>query len=85
MNVSFYINIIFSIVVQEGDEICHLWRNKSSDFITLCQCLYVLEENSGRGDNFSRENNFLLDSENPAVKIFEFISSLLKAKVARSD
>ena len=42
MNVYSFIDSIFSIVVKEGDEICHLWRNKSSEFITLCQCLHLL-------------------------------------------
>ena len=43
-----------SVVVKEGDEICHLGRNKLSEFVTLWQCLYVLEEKSIRGDNLSR-------------------------------
>ena len=76
MNVSFYINIIFSVVVKEGYEICHLWRNKSSEFLTIFQCLCVLEDKYGRGDNFSREHNFLLESENPDVKIFDLFSIL---------
>ena len=74
MNVSSYIDRIFSVVVEEGDDICHLWINKSSEFITLCQCLHVLEEKYGRGENFSRENNFLLESKNPAMKIFKLLS-----------
>ena len=36
--------------------------------LTLCQCLHVLEKKSGRGDSFSREHNFLLESENPDIK-----------------
>ena len=68
------IDSIFSVVVKEGDEICHLWRNRSSDFLTLCQCLHVLEKNYSRGDYFSREHNFLLESENPAMKIFKLFS-----------
>ena len=67
---------IFTVVVKEGDEICHLWSNKSSEFITICQWLHVMEEKSGRGDNFYRENNFLLKSENLAMKIFKLLSIL---------
>ena len=52
----------------------HIWRNKSSEFLTICQCLHVLEEKSGRRENFSREHNFLLESENPAMKIFKLFS-----------
>ena len=76
MNVSSYIYSRFSVIVKEGDEICHIWRNKISDFITIFQCLRVLEEKSGRGDHLSRENNFLLESENPAMKIFKLFSIL---------
>ena len=76
MNISSRIDSRFSVVVKEGDEICYLWRNKSSEFLTLCQCLHELEEKSGRVDNFSREHNFLLDSENPAMKIFKLFSIL---------
>ena len=74
MNVYSCIDSIFSVVVKEGAEICHLWRNEISDFITLCKCLNLLEEKSGRGENFSRENNFLLDSENPATNFFKLLS-----------
>ena len=63
-----------SVLVKKGDETCHLWRNKSSEFLTLCQCLHVLEKKSGRGDNLSREHNFLLESENPSMKIFKLLS-----------
>ena len=76
MNVLSFIDSRFSVVVKEGDEIYHLWRNKSSEFITLYQCLCLLEEKSGRGDNFSRERNFLLDSDNPSMKIFKLFSIL---------
>ena len=74
MNVYSCIEIRFSVLIKEGDEICHLWRNKISKLFTICQFFHLLEEKSGRGDNFSRENNFLLESENPAVKIFELFS-----------
>ena len=74
MNVSSCIDSRLFIVVKEGDEICHLLRNKSSEFLNLCQCLHVLEEKSGRGDNFSREHNFLLEYENLAMKIFKLFS-----------
>ena len=76
MNVSFYIEIIFDIVVKEGDDICHIWRNKISEFINICQCLNLLEKESGRVDNLSKEHNFSLESENPAMKIFKFFSVL---------
>ena len=71
MNASSRIDSIFFVVVKEGDEICHLWSNKISEFITLFQCLHLLEKKSGRGDNFSREHNLLLDSDNPDMKIFK--------------
>ena len=74
MIVSSHIDIIFFIFVKEGDEICNIWHNKISEFLTLCQCLYVAEEKSGREDNLSREHNFLLESENPAMKIFKLFS-----------
>ena len=74
MNVSSCIDSRFPVVVKECDEIYHLWRNKSSEFIIICQCLHVLKEKSGRGDNFSRDHNFLLESENPAIKIFKLLS-----------
>ena len=76
MNLSSCIDSIFAVVVKEGDEIGYLWRNKISDSITLCQCLHVLEEKSGRGDNFSRVHNLFLESENPAIKIFKLFSIL---------
>ena len=74
MNVSSIIVSRFAVIVNEGDEICHLWRNKCLEFLTLCQCLHVLDKKSGRGDNFSTEHNFLLESENPAMKIFRLLS-----------
>ena len=73
MNVSSLIDSRFSVVVKEGDEICHLWSNKSSEFLTLWQCLYVMEEKSVMGDNLPSEHNFLLESENPAMKIFKLL------------
>ena len=84
MNVSSCIYSRFSVDVKEGDEICHLWHNKISEFLNICQCLHVLENNSGRGDNFSRENNFLFESDNPAIKSSSFYP-FLKARVDRSD
>ena len=76
MNVSSLIDMRFAILIKEGDEIYHLWRNKLVECITLCQCLHVLEKNSGRGDNLSREHNFLLESDNPAMEIFKLFSIL---------
>ena len=76
MHVSFCIDIIFDVVVKEGDEICQLGRNKISEFINICQCLNLLEKESGRVDNLSIEHNFFLESENPAMKIFKFFSVL---------
>ena len=74
MNVSSLIDSIFAVLFKEGDDLCRLWRNKCSEFLTIFQCLDVLEKKYGRGDNFSREHNFLLDSENPAMKIFTLFS-----------
>ena len=74
MNASSCIDIIFSVVVKEGDEICHLGCNKISEFIYFRQCLRVLEYKSGRGNKFSREHNLLLEYENPATKIFKLFS-----------
>ena len=76
MNVSCRIDSRFSVVVKEGDEIYHIWRNESSEFITLCQFLHLLEDKSGRGENFYKEHNLLLKSENPAMKIFKLFSVL---------
>ena len=69
-------DIMFYVVVREGDEICHIERNESSEFITLWQWLHVLEEKSGRGENLSRELNLLLKSKNPDMKIFKMLSVL---------
>ena len=33
-----------------------------------------MEDKSGRGENLYREHNFLLESENPAMKIFKLFS-----------
>ena len=76
MNVSSLIVRRFAVLVNKGNEICHLWRNKCFDFLTICQFLHVLEEKSGRVDNLSRGNNFFLESENPAMKIFKLFSIL---------
>ena len=76
MNVSSYIYIRMFVVVKEGDEICYLGRNKSSEFINIWQCLHVLEEKSDRRDNFPKYHNFLLESENPDMKIFKLFSIL---------
>ena len=76
MNVSFCIDIIFDVVVKEGDEICKLGRNKISEFITIRQRLNLLENKYIRGDNLSKEHNFFLESDNPAMKIFKFFSVL---------
>ena len=53
MDVSSCIDIIFDVVVKEGDDICQLGRNKISEFINICQCLNLLEKESGRVDNLS--------------------------------
>ena len=71
MNVSSCIDRRFSILVKEGDEIFHIWRNKRSELFTFCQCLPVLEDQFIRGDNFSRDHNLLLESENPGMKFFK--------------
>ena len=69
MNISSCIYSIFSVVIKECDDICYLGHNEISDFI-------VLEEKSGRRDNLSREHNFLLESENSAMKVFKLLSVL---------
>ena len=74
MNVSSIIDSIFAVLVKEGDDLCRLWRNKCYEFLTIFQCLDVLEKKSGRGYNLSRYHNFLLESENPAMKIFKLLS-----------
>ena len=74
MNVSSCIDRRFSVVIKNGDEICHLRRNKSSEFLTLCQCLHVQEEKYGMGNNFCRKQNFMFESENPAMKVFKLFS-----------
>ena len=55
MSVSSYVDSRFAIVVKGGDEIYHIWRNKISEFLTLCQCINVMEEKFGRGENFRKE------------------------------
>ena len=74
MNVSSCIDSIFSVVVKKVDEICHIGRNKIYEFITIWQCLNVLEDKSGKGENFSREYNFLSEYKNTAIKIFKLFS-----------
>ena len=76
MNVSSCIDIRLSVVVKECDDICHLGRNESSEFITLCKCFHVLEYKYGRRENLSLEHNLLLESENPAMKVFKLFSIL---------
>ena len=71
MDVSSLIDSRFAVLIKEGDEIYHLWRNKLVECITLCQCLHVLENKSDRKENLSREHNFLLESYNIAMKIFK--------------
>ena len=82
MNVSSLIDSRFSVLVKEGDEICHLWRNKCFEFLTLCQCLHLLENKSGRGDNFSREHNFLLFGEivSPTGLLFQYMKALTNSE-----
>ena len=76
MNVSSSTAIRFAVLVREGDEIFHLWRNKRSEFLSIFFCLHVLEKNYGRGDNFSREHNLSLESDIPAMKILKLFSIL---------
>ena len=71
MNVSSCIDIRFSVVVKEGDEICNTGRNEIYKFTTLLKYPHVMEEKYGRGKKFSREHNFLLEYENTAMKIFK--------------
>ena len=75
-NVSSCIDIRFYVVVKEFDEIFHLGCSESSYFINILKCFNLLEDKSGRGENLSRDNNFLLECENPAMKIFKLLSVL---------
>ena len=76
MNFSSCIDSRFSVVVKEGDDICYLGGNENYEFNNLLQCLHVRKEKSGSGENFSIENNFLLESENTALRIFKLFSVL---------
>ena len=60
----------------EFDDICHLGRNELFGFIALWQCLHVLEYKSCRRYSLSIEDNFLLQSDDSAIKIFKLFSVL---------
>ena len=51
------------------------------DFVALLQCLHVPEYKSCRIYSFSREYNFLLNSDNCATKIFYHAS----AQIGRAE
>ena len=70
----------FYFFVNGCDDICHRERNECLEFITILQCLHVLECNYLSGKSFSREVNLLLKYENYAMKIFK-CSTLLNVRV----
>ena len=76
MNIYPYVNRQFLVAVKECDDMCHLGRNECFVFINLWQWINVLEYKSCRRYTFSREYNFLLKSENYAMKIFKIFSVL---------
>ena len=76
MNVSSYVDSRFYVVVKECDEIYNLERNEWFEFVALWKCLHVLEEKSYRRYSFSREDNFLLNSENYSMKTLKLFSVL---------
>ena len=76
MNIPPCVDSLFSVVVKDCDDICHLGRNECFDFVAIWQCLHVLEEKSCRRYSFSREDNFLLKYEDYDMKIFKLFSVL---------
>ena len=76
MNVSSFLDRRFYVVVKECDDICNLGCNDCFEFVALLLCLNVLEEKYFRRYSFSREDTFLLKSENYAMKIFKLFSVL---------
>ena len=76
MNVSLWVNSLFSIVFKECNDVVHLGYNQVLEFITFLKCLSVLYDNSCKGESLSREVNFLFnygDSTTKIIKLFSFI------------
>ena len=73
MNVSSCVDSIFSVVVKERDDICHIGRNECFDFVAIWQCLNVLEDKSCRKYSFSREDNLLSKSNDYSMNIFNLL------------
>ena len=74
MNIYPYVDIQFSVVVNECDDMFNLGRNECFEFIAIWQCLHVLEEKSYKRKSFSRADNFLLKYDNYAMQIFKLFS-----------
>ena len=74
MNIYPFVDSQFYAVVKECDEICHLGRNVWFDFFALWKFLHKLEEKSFRRYSFYREDNFLLKSDNSAMKLSKLLS-----------
>ena len=70
MNLPSFLDRRFYFFVKEWDDICNLGRNECFEFFSLWILLHLPEDSSCRRYSFSREDNFLLNSENYATKIF---------------
>ena len=44
MNITPCVDIIFSVVFKDCDEICRLGRNEYFEFVAILKCLNLLEE-----------------------------------------
>ena len=62
--------------IMECDGVCHLRHNECFECIDILKCFHVLEYKSCRRYSFSREDNFLLKSDNSTTNIFKFFSVL---------
>ena len=76
MNFSSRIDSIFSVVVKEGDDICHLGAINALSFSLFVNDFMYWKRSMVGGDNFSREHNLFLESENPDMKIFKLFTIL---------
>ena len=74
MNITPCVDRQFSIVFKECDEICHLDCNECFEFIAIWKCLHVPEDKSKRRNSLAIEENFLLEYDNYAMKIFKLFS-----------
>ena len=74
MNISLCVESLFTVIVKECDDIYNLGCNEWFEFVAIWQWLHVLEDKSYRRYSLSREDNFLLKSDNSAMKIFYLFS-----------